>query len=414
MTGRDVTFPGADDVRLAGRLDLPDGPVRATALFAHCFTCSHRSHAAARVSRALAARGVAVLRFDFTGLGSSGGDFAATTFSGNVADLLAAAAWLEDELAPVGLLVGHSLGGAAVLAAAGDLPAVRAVVTIGAPAEPAHVTRNIEGLDAAAEDPGDEPLEVSVGGRPFRLRRRFLEDLSEQRQAERIAALRRPLLVLHSPVDAVVAVDEARRIYEAARHPKSFVSLDDADHLLDELADAEYAADVIAAWSSRFLPEEVVEPEDLGDVEPVQDGVAVEELAVAVEGEGYANAAVAGAHRWLVDEPASIGGGDAGPNPYDLLLTALGACTSITLRMYARRQGWDLGATRVELHHSRIHARDCEECEATSGTLDEVHRTLHLDPSLGREQRDRLVEIADRCPVHRTLVGEVRVVTALG
>ncbi len=413
MTGRDVRFPGTDGVQLAGHLDLPDGPVRATALFAHCFTCSHRSHAASRISRELARQGVAVLRFDFTGLGSSDGEFAETTFSGNVADVVAAARWLGEELAPVSLLVGHSLGGAAVIAAAGELDDVRGVATIGAPADPEHVAHTIEGLGAPGSA-GDEPVEVRIGGRPFRLRRAFLDDVADQRQTERIAGLRRSLLVLHSPIDEIVGVDQARRIFEAARHPKSFVSLDEADHLLNDRADAQYAAGVIAAWGARFLPPAGLEEhEALDEVAGAGVDGAGEDGAVAVEElgtEGYAHAAVAGSHRWLVDEPQPIGA-DTGPNPYDLLLAALGACTSMTMRMYAERKGWDVGASRVVVRHSRVHARDCAECESTTGMVDHLHREITLAPGLSEEQRAALLTIADKCPVHRTLTGEVRVVT---
>ncbi len=411
MSGRAVRFAGAGGAELAGYLDLPDGPVRATALFAHCFTCSHRSHAAARISRELARQGVAVLRFDFTGLGASGGEFAGTTFSGNVADVVAAARWLGDELEPVSLLVGHSLGGAAVIAAAGELDDVRGVATIGAPADPAHVAHTIEGLEPTdGSEVGDEPVEVRIGGRPFRLRRAFLDDVCDQRQVERIAGLRRSLLVLHSPLDAIVGVDHARRIFEAARHPKSFVSLDEADHLLDDRADAQYAATVIAAWGSRFLPPAGLEEQEaLDEVEGAGEdgGVAVEELGTA----GYAHAAVAGSHRWLVDEPHPVGA-DTGPNPYDLVLAALGACTSMTMRMYAERKGWDVGASRVVVRHSRVHARDCAECESTLGMVDHLHREITLAPGLSEEQRAGLLAIADKCPVHRTLTGEVRVVTS--
>lgn len=384
-------------------LELPVGSPRAVALMAHCFTCSSRSHATARISGALAERGYAVLRFDFTGLGSSGGDFADTTFTTNVEDLLAAAAWLRSTWGDPRLLIGHSLGGAAVIAAAGSLPQVQGVVTLGAPACPEHVKQLLVGaLDSSADR-----LSVDIGGRPFVIGRRFLEDIAEQPQLQRLAELRRPLLVLHAPQDTVVGIDNARTIFEAARHPKSFVALDGADHLLLDPTDSTFAADVIAAWATRHVEfrDRMVAEAD----RPIEGVVAVTEL----DSEGMAHTATTTRHTWLLDEPVGVGGTDQGPNPYDVLLSALGACTSMTMRMYALRKGWEYGQTKVTVRHSRIHARDCSECESSSGVVDRIERRIEVDPELTQEQRSALLQIADRCPVHRTLTGQVRIVTEL-
>lgn len=399
----DVTFPGLSGGQLAGVLELPVGTPRAVALMAHCFTCSSSSHASARISAALAKRGYAVLRFDFTGLGSSSGDFADTTFTSNIDDLLAAAAWLRGRWGAPRLLVGHSLGGAAVIAAAGVLPEVQAVVTLGAPACPSHVRHLFQGdLDG----PGDR-VQVDIGGRPFVVGRRFLDDIAEQPQMQRLAELRRPLLVLHAPGDTIVGIDNARQIFDAARHPKSFVALDGADHLLSDRADAIYVADVIAVWASRHIPTDLAETSSERRPEPGE--VHVTEVAVA----GFTHEAHTARHTWLVDEPVSVGGSDRGPNPYEVLLSALGACTSMTMRMYAARKGWDFGQTRVTVTHARVHAADCADCGSGTGMVDRIERIIELDTDLNAEQRAALVRIADRCPVHRTLAGEVAIVTTL-
>lgn len=406
-----VSFPGSAGHDLAGELDLPASEPRAFAVFAHCFTCSKDSHAAARISGALTRHGLAVLRFDFTGLGASEGDFADTVFSSNVADLVAAAAWLRETHEAPTLLVGHSLGGAAVLAAAGSVPEARAVVTIAAPASPTHVQHVFSDVDDSdgsdgSDGHGEGALRVDIGGRPFRLHRDFLTDLAAQPQADRIAGLGRALLVLHSPTDQVVGIDNAREIFDTARHPKSFVALDGAGHLLPERADAAFAADVIAAWADRYLPQvhDEVDPE-----QPAPD-LTVTELSAT---SGFAHLAAVRHHSWTLDEPESVGGADQGPDPYETLLSALGACTSMTMRMYARRKGWEYGASTVRLEHARIHAADCATCETTEGMVDHIHRVITLDPALSDEQRDALVRIADRCPVHRTLTHEVAITTTL-
>ena len=380
-TSLKVSFPGALGTQLVGRLEEPEGPVRAYALFAHCFTCSKDLKAARWLSRTLAGRGIAVLRFDFTGLGESEGDFADTNFSSNREDLVAAADFLRRQYQAPRILIGHSLGGAAVLSMAGDVPEAEAIATIGAPSDTHHLK---EGLLAPARDEVEErgEAEIRLAGRPFRVKKQLLDDLEENNVRQRLRKLRVPLLILHSPVDEIVDVDHARRIYQAAQHPKSFVSLDDADHLLTRLEDARYAADVLAAWVSRYLPEETREEE------PEEPGLGAGEVLVSSGAEGFFQDIRTSRHHWVADEPLTVPGAtDRGPNPYELLLSALGACTSMTLRMYANHKGLPLAEVGVKLRHSRIHAADCEECETKKGKLDQIEKEITLAGELTVEQR---------------------------
>jgi len=400
-----VEFPGASGAKLAARLDRPTGNARAHALFAHCFTCGKDVFAASRIAAGLAERGIAVLRFDFTGLGMSEGEFANTNFSSNVDDLVAAADWLREHRETPAILIGHSLGGAAVLAAAGRIDEVRAVATIAAPFEPVHVRKLLQSSVPQIEAEGE--AEVKLAGRTFRIRKQFLDDIERQPMERAIRELDRALLVLHSPVDTIVGVDNARKIFEAARHPKSFVSLDEADHLLGDRRDAEYVADLLASWSSRFL--------DAGDAEPSKVGDVPEgHVRVAESAEGkFAQIMSDGRHAMIADEPKSYGGDDRGPSPYELLLMSLGSCTTMTLRMYADRKEWPLERVTADLRHEKIHAEDCEHCETETGKIDRIDRRLTLEGPLDDAQRGRLLEIADRCPVHRTLHGEIDVRTTL-
>jgi putative redox protein len=403
-TNEKLEFPNGRGQVLAGRLDRPQGQPKAYALFAHCFTCSKDTVAAARIAAALAARGIATLRFDFTGLGGSGGDFANTNFSSNVEDLLAAAAWLETHRGPARLLIGHSLGGAAMLAAAARLPEAKAVATIGAPADPSHVTQLL--ADQAADIEADGEAEVELAGRRFRIRKQFLDDLAGQEQGARLARLGKALLVMHAPLDDIVGIDNASRIFLAAKHPKSFVSLDDANHLLTRRRDAEYAAGVIAAWAQRYIGGEETMP---GWPRAAEDEVVVEETRL----NPFQQAISAGPHRLIADEPESYGGGGTGPSPYDLLTAGLGACTAMTVRMYADRKGLPLEKVRVSLRHDKIHAEDCADCETKVGKVDRIQRVIRLSGPLDAEAKAKLLEIADKCPVHRTLHAEIKIVTEL-
>ena len=401
MASEKFTFPGHDGSQLAARLDLPDGPVRATALFAHCFTCSKDIPAARRISGRLASEGIAVLRFDFTGLGHSDGEFANTHFSSNVDDLIAAARHLASRDMAPSLIIGHSLGGAAVIQASAQLPSVKAVVTIGAPADPAHVAENFGAARDKIAEEGE--AEVSLGGRPFTIRKSFLDDIGAQKLEGTLGGLKRALLVLHAPGDQTVGIENASEIFLAARHPKSFVTLDDADHLISRAADAEYAAEVIAAWSGRYL-----------DLDAGQKPTAPE-LGVRVseaDPDGFLQDIVTAAgHHVLGDEPLSYGGTNLGPTPYDLLSAALGTCTSMTIRMYARRKKIALTHVSVDVIHDKIHAEDCSDCETSTGKVDQFRRVIRLEGTLDDETRKRLIEIADKCPVHRTLESEIRIVT---
>ena len=399
-----VTFTGSLGTALAGRLDLPAGPPRAYALFAHCFTCSKDIFAAGRIASELNAHGIGVLRFDFTGLGASDGDFANTDFSSNLDDLRLAAAWLRDNLSAPQLLIGHSLGGAAVLAVAADLPEVNAVVTIGAPADVGHITRLFGPQLPVIEQQGRAIVEIA--GRSFTIRRELLDDLSAHSIEERVSGLHAALLVVHSPIDNTVGIDNAARIYAAARHPKSFLSIPGADHLLTRASDAVYAARVVGSWADRFLVDEHQSAPAPAPTAPV---------VVAETGQGtFLNHVVVGQHRFLADEPVDVGGFDAGPSPYDLLAAALGACTSMTLRLYADRKGLDVSRIAVEITHAKTHAEDCAACVGgTAPLVDHFERRITIDGDLDSDQRAALLRIADRCPVHRTLEGQVHISTVL-
>lgn len=399
-----VNFTGALGDTLAARIDRPVGPIRGFALFAHCFTCSKDLIAAGRIAAELNGHGIGVLRFDFTGLGSSDGDFANTDFSSNLDDLRLAAAWLREHHAAPQLLVGHSLGGAAVIAVAADIPEVHAVATIGAPADVAHIQRLFTPQLPVIEQEGRAT--VDIGGRCFTIRREMLDDLNAHSIEDRASELRVALLVTHSPIDNTVGIDNAARIYAAARHPKSFLALDGADHLLTRPTDAIYAARMIACWADRFLVDE-----HPATVPPRANAPVV----VAETGQGtFLNHVVVGDHRFLADEPVSVGGFDAGPGPYDLLGAALGACTSMTLRMYADRKRLPLDRVTVEVTHTKTHAQDCEACVDGAGPLiDHFERHIVVDGDLDDEQRTALLRIADKCPVHRTLEASSRITTTI-
>jgi uncharacterized OsmC-like protein/fermentation-respiration switch protein FrsA (DUF1100 family) len=396
-------FQGSEGQQLAAALDLPESEPVAYALFAHCFTCGKDVLAARRIALALAAKGIAVLRFDFTGLGSSEGDFANSTFSSNVADLVRAAEHLRETRKAPALLIGHSLGGAAILAAAAQIPDAKAVVTIAAPADPAHVT----GLFAEHIDDirKNGEVKVSLAGRPFHIRKEFLDDIAEHNLMAHVTQLHKALLVMHAPTDDTVGIDNATKIFVAAKHPKSFVSLAGADHLLTQKHDAIYVADVIAAWAERYLDPVARTPS--ADPGEAPRNVVVQETRASK----FQQTVSVGPHHLLADEPVAAGGEDTGPGPYDYLLAGLGACTSMTMRLYADRKSLPLERVTVTLKHSKIYATDCAECETKSGMLDQIDRVIHLEGALDPEQHKKLMEIADKCPVHRTLTSEIHIVT---
>jgi uncharacterized OsmC-like protein/fermentation-respiration switch protein FrsA (DUF1100 family) len=396
-------FTSSEGHQLAASLDLPDGEPKAYALFAHCFTCGKDVLAAKRIATALAEKGIAVLRFDFTGLGSSEGDFANSTFSSNVADLVRAADFLRDTRKAPALLIGHSLGGAAILAAAGQIAEAKAVVTIAAPSDPSHVTGLFR--DHVENIKKDGKAEVSLAGRPFTIKSEFLDDIREHSLMANIANLRKALLVMHSPTDDTVGIDNATRIFVGAKHPKSFVSLADADHLLNQRRDSAYVADVIAAWVSRYI--ETAMPKEAADASKAPRQVVVQET----RNSKLQNTVSIGPHHLLADEPVAVGGSDTGPGPYDFLLTALGTCKSMTMRLYADRKSFPLERATVTLTHSKIHAEDCAECETKEGMLDQIDVLIGLEGPLDTDQYKRIIEIADKCPVHRTLTSEIRIRT---
>ena len=400
VESRKIEFPGAGGAMLAARLDLPAKP-RAFALFAHCFTCGKDIFAAARIAQRLTARDIAVLRFDFTGIGSSEGEFANTNFSSNVGDLVAAASYLQQHHAAPSLLIGHSLGGAAVLAGAPQLPEATAVVTIGAPASAAHVVRNFAADLADIAEKGTAT--VTLAGRNFTIAKQFLDDVEGQNVIDGLAHLKKALLVCHAPRDEYVGIDNATAIFTAARHPKSFLSLDTADHLVSRRSDAVYLADVIAAWASRYLPaaeEAPALPPGIVEVSETRTGHLIQRVR-------------AGRHVLIADEPTDAGGDDAGPGPYDYLLAALGACTSMTMRLYAERKGIAAQRIAVLLSHRRVHAEDCADCETKQGNIGEITREIAIEGDLPEAERARLLAIADRCPVHTTLTHEIKVRTRL-
>lgn len=394
-----IHFENRNGQRLAGNLELPaGGDWQATALFAHCFTCTRNIKAARNITRALAEAGFAVLRFDFTGLGESEGDFADTSFSSNLDDLEDAAQWLAQELAAPQLLIGHSLGGTAMLAVAERLESVRAVSTIGAPAHPEHVLKQFSDNIDTIEQQGS--AEVQLAGRPFNIRNDFIQDARAHSMSDRLRSLRRALLILHSPIDDIVSIDNAQTIYEAALHPKSFISLDRADHLLSSEDDSRYVGNVLSSWAHRFLNLQTFEAVDGARISGRTDDQFLCSMQL-------------GQHALLADEPEKMGGSNLGPDPYQQLAGSLGACTVMTLNMYARHKGLPVERVICEVSHQRIHVKDCSDCETENGHISELTRTITIEGDLDPAQRQRMLEIADRCPVHRTLEGEIKIRTAL-
>lgn len=389
-------------VKLSGLLERPSGSVKAYALFAHCFTCGKDIAAASRISRSLVQKGIAVLRFDFTGLGNSDGDFANSNFSSNLHDLVAAANYLREYHEAPELLIGHSLGGSAVIAMANEVPESKAVVTIGAPATADHVKHNFAASLGKIEREG--LAKVKLGHRKFTIKQQFLVDLAYHSQ-QRFTLNQKALLVMHSPVDTTVSIDEAEKIYHWAKHPKSFVSLDRADHLLSQKADSEYVANTIVGWVSKYVG---LGPEATNLAFVSQGSVAVEE-----KDRKFTQHVISDSHYWLADEPLAVGGSNLGPDPYEHLLAALGACTAMTLRMYADQKQLPLDKVKVTLTHNKNHADDCKNVDAENSYTDRITRIIEMRGVLTQEQSERLIEIANKCPVHKTLHGQTVVETRL-
>lgn len=404
MKSEKIFFPNSQGQKLAALLDLPEDedPV-AYALFAHCFTCTKNLKAAANIAKALNREKIAVVRFDFTGLGQSEGDFADTNFSTNVADLVVAAEYMSKEIEAPQIIIGHSLGGAAVLQAAKDIDSINAVVTIASPHDPAHVAHHFESMREQIEQEGE--AEINLAGRQFRIKKQFLADLEMHQLDNHIRTLDAALLVMHSPRDTTVGINSAAQIYSAAKHPKSFISLDDADHLLLKEKDSEYVGMMIASWGRRYIN---VTEEVHGDGTLIDNRVTT-----STENLGFFTEVFANGHAMVADEPLQFGGTDRGPTPYEYLLAGLGACTSMTLQMYARHKKLPLKKAVVRLTHQKIHANDCEGCETDSGKIDQIEREIELFGDLDDSQRERLLEIAERCPVHKTLHSEVDIISKL-
>ena len=395
-----ITFKNAEGIALAARMQWPaDQQPHSYAVFAHCFTCSKDLHAVRNIGKALAGRGFAVLSFDFTGLGQSEGNFADSNFSVNVSDLLSAADFLKNEFDAPALLVGHSFGGAAVIQAAASLPSVKAVATIAAPAETSHMHGVFQDHHSEIDTKG--VASVNLGGRPFLIKKQFIEDLNIHHITKTLENLRKAILILHSPQDKIVEIENADSLYNAAHHPKSLISLDGADHLLTNRNDSLYAGEVIAAWAHRYL-----ETEEKPILETEHQTVAV----VGDKDSGYTTLIKTGKHFMTADEPEDVGGSDFGPSPYQLLASALAACTAMTLRMYANRKGVDVQEIKVHVNHSKRHCEDCET-DSPNSRIDHFERLIEAKGNLTIEQQQRLLEIADKCPVHRTLDGNIAIQT---
>ncbi|OEF29203.1 bifunctional alpha/beta hydrolase/OsmC family protein [Vibrio rumoiensis] len=398
-----LTFTNSQGIELAGLLELPEQPT-AFALFAHCFTCGKDVSSASRIARTLASQGIAVFRFDFTGLGSSDGDFANTNFSANVEDLESAASYLRQNYQAPDFLIGHSLGGTAVLAVADKIPEIKGIITIGSPAEPSHVLKQFANdIDEIVEQGCKQ---VDLAGRPFSIKKQFIDDLQEYTLIDRIANLHKPLLVFHSPIDKTVSIEQAKKIYTAAKHPKSFVSLDKADHLLMNKQDAEYVATTIQAWVQRYL---TISSKIEAPTTQVESGHVV----VTEKNHAFLRNIITDSHEFPSDEPIRVGGSNLGPTPYDLLLASLGSCTSMTLRMYANQKKFNITKIEVKLRHDRVHNEDCQACLDGKFVQDVIYRELIIEGDITEEQRQRMLQIADRCPVHRSLHNEIDIQTVL-
>lgn len=399
MNNKKLSFKNRYGEMLEGVIDLPfTQNIVAYAIFAHCFTCGKNIFAAENISRTLALKGIAVLRFDFTGLGESEGDFEDSNFTNNVTDIEDAAKYLTENFETPSLLIGHSLGGAAVLFSAQKIASVKAIVTIAAPSSPDHIMHLFKDSQEEINEKGKATMQLA--GREITIKKQFIEDLRSLSMQNLLNDLRKPVLILHSPTDDIVGINNAAEIYKALHHPKSFVSLDDTHHLLKRQEDAEYVSAIIASWATRYLKtNESVQSEG--------------QVNAWLNNDNYTTEVVARKHVWIADEPLNVGGNDLGPTPYELLSSALATCTTITLKMYAKRKNWDPGEIKVMVEHGRKYPDDCEHCDDKSKLIEVFKRTLVFDERLDAEQKNRLQQIADLCPVHKTLSKSSRIDTVI-
>jgi len=395
-----VEFQNQQGETLSARLEMPIiGKAKAYAIFAHCFTCSKNLKAVRNISKALTQKDIGILRFDFTGLGESEGDFAATNFSTNIDDLVAGAEYLAENYEAPKILIGHSLGGAAIIHAAPRIPSTEALCTIGSPSDPPHVLKLLSEKIEDIQESGKAT--VNIGGRPFTIRKQFIDDIQNRSTREILRSIKKPILIFHSPQDEIVDISNAAELYNDAFHPKSFVSLDRADHLLSNGQDSLYVGGVIAGWAERYV-----------SFTSIQSILTDKQVAVRTA-DSYTTEGRGRDHTMILDEPENLGGNDLGPTPYEYILAALGACTSITLRMYANRKGWDLEEVKVHLERERVHITDSEKCPDGNCRIEKIERHLELTGDLTEEQRIKLLEIADKCPVHKTLTGDIKINTHL-
>ncbi|MCH4822844.1 alpha/beta fold hydrolase [Gramella lutea] len=401
MQKKNVSFENSDSKSLKGVLELPfnENPENFV-LFAHCFTCNKNFHAPSNISKSLASKGYGVLRFDFTGLGDSEGDFEDTNFTGNVNDLVAAAKFLEKEYSAPTLIIGHSLGGAAALFAALKIDSVQAIVTINAPSNLSHVQKHFESNLDEIENEGS--ANIKIGGRSFKIKKHFIEDLKRNEDSKALGEIRKPLLIMHSPQDEIVSIKHAEELYQSAWHPKSFITLNGADHMLSNKSDSEYAGTVISAWASKYISEREASELDTDH-----------QVMANLGSEGFTTQIIAGKHHFVADEPVKVGGNDLGPDPYELISSGLAACTSMTIQMYARRKKWPLVNVETHVSYSKKHADDCENCENDMAKIDNFEREISLHGDLDKEQINKLLEIADKCPVHKTLSSKAQIHTKL-
>ncbi|MGM0636282.1 MAG: alpha/beta fold hydrolase [Bacteroidota bacterium] len=406
MEQKKITFKNKKGETLAGKIFLPvDRKPHSYAIFAHCFTCSKNLKTVKNISNGLTEEGYAVLGFDFTGLGESEGDFSETDFSHDIEDLIQAADYLKENYQPPNLIIGHSLGGTASIYAAKEIESIKAFVCIASPYQPKHVKHLFKADMDQIEKDGE--AEVDVGGRNFKIKKSFLDDLEERSKENFLADIKKSFLVLHSPQDKIVAIENAEKLYKDAKHPKSFISLDGANHLLTDKQDSLYAGKVIAGWAMRYLDIELNQPK-------IKSNHAV--VAHLNQHDNFTTEMKLGNHYAKADEPKDVGGSDFGPNPYELVAGGLAACTAMTLQLYAKRKEWNLTDVEVHINHSKEHKKDSRsttEKDAKNPKLDQFERKIKLKGDLDEKQKKRLLEIANKCPVHRTLHSEVEVKTSL-